>query len=85
MAKVAVRGKVRFHDGEVAVAKPEERAMNKDQVKGSAKQVKGKVQEIAGKAVGNKNLEARGDANKAIGKTQKAYGDAKQMAKKSSK
>jgi len=59
--------------------------MNKDQVKGSAKRVKGKVQEIAGKALGNKNLEARGDANQAVGRTQRAYGDAKQMAKKSSK
>lgn len=59
--------------------------MNKDQVKGSAKRVKGKVQEIAGKAIGNKNLEARGDANQAVGRTQRAYGDAKQMAKKSSK
>jgi uncharacterized protein YjbJ (UPF0337 family) len=66
-------------------AKHEERAMNKDQVKGSAKRVKGKVQEMAGKAIGNKNLEARGDANQAAGRTQRAYGDAKQMAKKSSK
>lgn len=57
--------------------------MNKDQVKGSAKQVKGKVQQIAGKAVGNRSLEARGDANRTIGRTQKAYGDAKQMARSS--
>lgn len=59
--------------------------MNKDQVKGGAKQAKGRVQQIAGKAVGNKKLEARGDANQAAGKTQRAYGDAKQMAKKTSK
>ena len=59
--------------------------MNKDQVKGSLKRAKGKMQEVTGKAVGNKNLEARGDANQAIGKTQKAYGDAKQMARKNSR
>jgi uncharacterized protein YjbJ (UPF0337 family) len=59
--------------------------MNKDQVKGSAKRVKGKIQEITGKAVGNPDLEARGDANQIAGKTQKAYGDAKQMVKKNSK
>src|SRR4030095_4477131 len=72
--------------GDVRVfVKHEERAMNKDQVKGSAKQVRGKVQEMAGRAVGNKNLQARGGANQVAGKTQKAYGDAKQMVKKTGK
>ena len=47
--------------------------------------LKGKVQQIAGKALGNKSLEARGGANQIAGKTQRAYGDAKQIAKKSGK
>jgi uncharacterized protein YjbJ (UPF0337 family) len=59
--------------------------MNKDQVKGNLKRAKGKMQEVTGRAVGSKDLEARGDANQAIGKTQKAYGDAKQMARKNSR
>jgi len=59
--------------------------MNKDQVKGGLKRAKGKVQEVTGRAIGNKDLEARGGANQALGKTQKAYGDAKQMARKNSK
>jgi len=45
--------------------------MNKDQVKGGLKRAKGKVQEVAGRAVGNKDLQARGGANQALGKTQK--------------
>ncbi len=56
--------------------------MNKDQVKGTAAQAKGKVQEVAGKAVGNKNLEAKGAANQVVGKIQGAVGDTKEQIKK---
>src|SRR5436190_18405701 len=83
--RLCSRQGVRRYEDKDVFAKHEERAMNKDQVKGSAKQVKGKVQQIAGKALGNKILEARGGANQVAGKTQRAYGDAKQMARKSVK
>ncbi|MEP7063315.1 MAG: CsbD family protein [Betaproteobacteria bacterium] len=56
--------------------------MNKDQVKGTAEQAKGKVQELAGKAVGNKNLEAKGDANQVAGKIRGAVGDTKEQIKR---
>lgn len=55
--------------------------MNKDQVKGTAKDVGGKIQESVGKAVGSRETEAKGLANQAEGKTQKAYGDVKETVK----
>jgi uncharacterized protein YjbJ (UPF0337 family) len=57
--------------------------MNKDQVKGRVRETKGKVKEIAGKAVGNRRVEAEGDAEQLVGKVQKTYGDAKNEARKS--
>jgi uncharacterized protein YjbJ (UPF0337 family) len=57
--------------------------MNKDQVKGRVRETKGKVKEIAGKAVGNRRVEAEGDAEQLAGKVQKTYGDAKNEARKS--
>jgi uncharacterized protein YjbJ (UPF0337 family) len=56
--------------------------MNKDQVKGRVEQAKGSVKETAGKAVGNPNLEAEGTVDKAAGKTQATYGDAKEKVKR---
>jgi uncharacterized protein YjbJ (UPF0337 family) len=55
--------------------------MNKDQVKGRAEQAKGSVKEHAGKAVGNPNVRDQGSVDKAAGKTQATYGDAKQKVK----
>lgn len=55
--------------------------MNKDQVKGTAKDIGGKIQEAAGKAVGSRETQAKGLANQAEGKTQKAYGDVKEDVK----
>ena len=55
--------------------------MNKDQVKGRVEQAKGAVKETTGKAVGNKDLEAEGTVDKAAGKTQATYGDAKEKVK----
>jgi uncharacterized protein YjbJ (UPF0337 family) len=55
--------------------------MNKDQVKGRVEQAKGSVKETTGKAVGNPNLEGEGKADKAVGKTQATYGDAKEKVK----
>lgn len=55
--------------------------MNKDQVKGRMEEAKGSVKEVAGKAVGNKDLEAEGSVDKAAGKVQSTYGDAKEKVK----
>jgi uncharacterized protein YjbJ (UPF0337 family) len=55
--------------------------MNKDQVKGRVEQAKGSVKETTGKAVGNQNLHAQGTVEKAAGKAQATYGDAKSKVK----
>lgn len=55
--------------------------MNKDQVKGRAEQAKGSVKEGVGKATNNPNLRGQGTADKAAGKAQATYGDAKQKVK----
>ncbi len=55
--------------------------MNKDQVKGNLEQAKGSVKEATGKVVGNRDLEAEGAVDKAAGKTQETYGDAKEKVK----
>jgi uncharacterized protein YjbJ (UPF0337 family) len=56
--------------------------MNKDQVKGRVEQAKGNVKETTGKVIGNKDLEAEGTVDKAVGKAQATYGDAKEKIKK---
>jgi uncharacterized protein YjbJ (UPF0337 family) len=55
--------------------------MNKDQVKGRIEEAKGKTKESVGKATGNKELQRRGIAEKAVGKVKGAYGDLKQDIK----
>jgi len=55
--------------------------MNKDQVKGRVEQAKGSVKESTGKAVGNPNLRDEGTADKASGKVQSTYGDAKEKVR----
>jgi len=55
--------------------------MNKDQVKGRVEQAKGSIKESTGKAVGNPNLRDEGTADKAAGKVQSTYGDAKEKVK----
>ena len=55
--------------------------MNKDQVKGRVEEAKGKVKESTGKVVGNRDLEAEGALDKAAGKAQKNYGDAKERSR----
>jgi len=59
--------------------------MNKDQVKGSAKDMAGKVQRKAGEVIGSKAQQAKGLEKQAEGKAQKAFGDAKETAKKSTR
>ena len=55
--------------------------MNKDQVKGRVEQAKGNVKETAGKVVGNTKLQSEGTVDKAVGKAQAGYGDAKEKVK----
>jgi uncharacterized protein YjbJ (UPF0337 family) len=57
--------------------------MNEDQVKGRIREVKGKVKKAVGKAVGNKELEKEGTAQKAHGKLQAAFGDVREDISKS--
>ncbi|KAF0233923.1 MAG: hypothetical protein FD177_1335 [Desulfovibrionaceae bacterium] len=56
--------------------------MDKDQVKGRTKEMSGKVKEVTGKIVGDKELEAKGNVEKNVGKIQAAYGDVKNAVKK---
>ena len=55
--------------------------MNKDQVKGRVQQAKGSVKETTGKVVGNSRLQGEGAAEKAAGKAQANYGNAKEKGK----
>jgi uncharacterized protein YjbJ (UPF0337 family) len=55
--------------------------MNKDQVKGRIEEAKGSIKEAAGRASGKSDLENRGTMEKAAGKVQKTYGDAKAQVK----
>ena len=55
--------------------------MNKDQVKGRVEQAKGSVKENAGKALGDRELQGEGKGDKAAGKAQATYGDAKEKVK----
>jgi uncharacterized protein YjbJ (UPF0337 family) len=57
--------------------------MNTDQVKGRIHEEKGKAKKAAGKATGNKDLEQKGNIEKASGKVQAGYGDLKEEVKKS--
>lgn len=53
---------------------------NKTQVKGKTKEGTGAVREKAGKVTGNRDMEAKGSAQKNEGKVQGAVGKVKQMA-----
>ena len=55
--------------------------MNKDQVKGTIKDIAGKMQEEVGKLVGSKEQQAKGLGKQISGKTEKNYGDAKEVIK----
>lgn len=55
--------------------------MNKDQVKGRMEEMKGGVKETTGRVTGKPDLEDRGTLEKAAGKVQKTYGDAKEQVK----
>lgn len=55
--------------------------MDKDQIKGAAKDMKGSMKEAAGKATGDREMEARGAAEKTAGKVQKGVGNLKDAAR----
>lgn len=55
--------------------------MNKDQVKGQVKEVVGTLKEATGKVIGDKSLEAKGLAEKLVGKVQTEVGNIKSALK----
>lgn len=59
--------------------------MNKDQVDGRVKEAKGTIKQVAGQLVGNEKLEAKGTAQKIVGKAQAKFGDIKQDVKDAKK
>lgn len=52
---------------------------SKDKTKGAFHEAKGKIKEETGKMTGNRDLEARGAAEKNAGKVQKKTGDVKKV------
>ncbi len=60
-------------------------SMNKDQGRGRVKEARGKIKEVAGKLMGNKDLQAKGNAQRVLGKAQAKFGDVKQDVKDSKK
>ena len=59
--------------------------MNKDQVKGRTNTLTGKIKEGVGRAMGDKDQEAKGTAEKVGGKVRSTYGDVKDDVKKSTR
>jgi uncharacterized protein YjbJ (UPF0337 family) len=55
--------------------------MDKDRIKGAAEETKGKAKEVTGKVTGDQKLETEGKADQLAGKTQKAWGNAKDAVK----
>lgn len=56
--------------------------MNKDQAKGHMKDIAGKARQKIGKLTGNRSEQAKGMANRAEGKVQKAVGDLKNASRR---
>lgn len=56
--------------------------MDKNRTEGAKHEIKGSVKELVGKVTGNKVKEAKGNAEKNIGKVQKAAGEAIDKARK---
>jgi uncharacterized protein YjbJ (UPF0337 family) len=50
---------------------------NKDEVEGQYEQAKGAVKENVGRAIDDREMESEGTANRAGGKIQEGYGEAK--------
>lgn len=60
-------------------------SINKDQVEGRVEEAKGKAKEVVGQAVGDKELEVKGNIQKNIGAVQAALGDVKSDIEKGKK
>jgi uncharacterized protein YjbJ (UPF0337 family) len=56
--------------------------MDEHRVKGVGKEIKGSVKDAAGKIIGDDKLQAEGKIDKAAGKAEKAYGEAKDSLKR---
>lgn len=56
--------------------------MNKDQAKGHMKDMAGKARQKLGSLTGNRSQQAKGVANRAEGKLQKAVGDLKNASRR---
>ncbi|HEX8176404.1 MAG TPA: CsbD family protein [Pyrinomonadaceae bacterium] len=50
---------------------------NEDEIEGKFEKAKGSVKEGVGRAIGDKDMEAEGSADRAEGKVQEGYGEAK--------
>ena len=59
--------------------------LNKDQIKGTLKDAAGHVQEKAGEVVGSDDQQRKGLEKQIEGHAQKAFGDAKEIAKDADK
>lgn len=59
--------------------------MHKDSMKGAAKDAKGSMKKNVGRAAGDEALEAEGMTDQAAGKTQRAFGDVKESARRALK
>ncbi len=60
-------------------------SINKDQVEGRVEEAKGKAKEVVGQAVGDKELEVKGNIQKNIGAVQADLGDVKSDIEKGKK
>jgi uncharacterized protein YjbJ (UPF0337 family) len=60
-------------------------AMNRDQVKGTAKDIAGKIQRKVGEATGSTSQQVKGGAKQVEGKLQKGAGDVQQAAENANK
>jgi uncharacterized protein YjbJ (UPF0337 family) len=65
--------------------KNEDRAMDKERIKGMGQQARGAVKEGAGKAVGDEKLKAEGKMDKMEGKVRNALGGMKDAMRETGK
>lgn len=55
--------------------------MDNDRIKGAGEEVKGTIKEAVGKVTGNRSTENEGKVEKALGKSQRKIGEAKDAAR----
>lgn len=59
--------------------------VSKDTVRGTAQKAAGSVKVAAGKATGNRKLQAKGMADKAVGSAKRAVGKTKEAIRKAAR